>query len=987
MQRFIAALVLGVLAGSTVSAQVVNPPPAPEWIQNATPLAGVTRFTTEFEAPPGLLKAILLVACESSATIELNHRAAGESWGRERASGFDVTTLIVPGKNHLAIRVRNEAGAPLLAALLELNGDHSRQQWVATSASWTSSRADSEFSAPVRTLGRVDSPGGGSNPFDPKNAFDAYNSWKLALGAGHATDPTSLTLLPGFKATLIRSASSEEGSWVALAFDPKGRLTLAREKRGLLRLTLAGEAVERVEVVDDSLLECRGLLYAHGSLYANANNAKVLVRLRDADGDDRFDEREELLRTTGGVGHGRNHLKLGPDGCLYVAHGNNVRLPESVASDSPLKHYGEDQVIPCPWDPSMFDGDTVVPAGHVLRLDPRNRSVHLFAGGFRNPMDVAFDADGELFTFDADMELDLGTPWYMPNRVLHVVPGADFGFRRGTGRFPSYYADTLPAVTDIGLASPTAVTFGSGAAFPKRYQDALFIADWAYGRILAVHLRPEGASYGAEWETFAAGRPLNVTDLAVGPDHALWFITGGRGTQSGLYRLAYVGDSRADPIPGLETLRREREAGELRALRRQLERLRPHVSTTNESAVLREVWPHLGHSDRWIRHAARGVLESIAPDRWRERVPKETDRRRALTASLALARIGSAADRPAILSALSGARFDHLATADLLDALRIYGVVSARLGPLTDSERAECRAKLEPHFPSTDSRVNHELCELLVWLNSNRALPGLLTLLAASESSEDIVHYLFFLRYIREGWTLEARRQCMTSLARAKALPGGQTYFKVLLKLRDELLADVTAEDRAGLLVHSEPARATAPVSSTPRTFVKAWRLDELAPLVDRVPDPRLAGRGREIFLRAQCAACHRIGTDPTMLGGTSGPDLGGVSGRFNRRDLLAHVLEPSTLVDEKFRQTTIFLRDGRELTGVIEEEGESTLALRENLLLPDRTTIPAKAIRQRTVSAVSPMPSGLLDSLTSDEVVALIAYLENQSPVGTSRR
>jgi predicted regulator of Ras-like GTPase activity (Roadblock/LC7/MglB family) len=65
-----------------------------------------------------------------------------------------------------------------------------------------------------------------------------------------------------------------------------------------------------VEVIDDTLLECRGLLYAHGALYANANNSKAFVRLRDTDGDGKFDETKELLRTEGRVGHGRNHAVL-----------------------------------------------------------------------------------------------------------------------------------------------------------------------------------------------------------------------------------------------------------------------------------------------------------------------------------------------------------------------------------------------------------------------------------------------------------------------------------------------------------------------------------------------------------------------------------------------------------------------------------------------------------------------------------------------------
>ena len=66
----------------------------------------------------------------------------------------------------------------------------------------------------------------------------------------------------------------------------------------------------------------------------------------------------------------------------------------------------------------------------------------------------------------------------------------------------------------------------------------------------AAQLTPDGASYKATVEPFVTGRPLNVTDLEFGADGAMYFITGGRGTQSGLYRVRYVGGTvkEIDPV-------------------------------------------------------------------------------------------------------------------------------------------------------------------------------------------------------------------------------------------------------------------------------------------------------------------------------------------------------------------------------------------------------------------------------------------------------
>ena len=93
--------------------------------------------------------------------------------------------------------------------------------------------------------------------------------------------------------------------------------------------------------------------------------------------------------------------------------------------------------------------------------------------------------------------------------------------------------------------SPTAVEFATGNNFPAAYREALFVLDWSYGRILAVHWQPSGASYVGATEVFLQGSPLNVTDVEFGRDGAMYFVTGGRKTQSGLYRVRYTREKKA----------------------------------------------------------------------------------------------------------------------------------------------------------------------------------------------------------------------------------------------------------------------------------------------------------------------------------------------------------------------------------------------------------------------------------------------------------
>jgi hypothetical protein len=101
--------------------------------------------------------------------------------------------------------------------------------------------------------------------------------------------------------------------------------------------------------------------------------------------------------------------------------------------------------------------------------------------------------------------------------------------------------------------------------------------DWYYGKIFAVHLRPQGASYSGSFETFVSGKPLAVTSLDFGRDGAMYFIIGGWRMQSGRYRVSSAGPPQAEPPPTAADLaereradgrRRRRLAGETKPMKR-----------------------------------------------------------------------------------------------------------------------------------------------------------------------------------------------------------------------------------------------------------------------------------------------------------------------------------------------------------------------------------------------------------------------------------
>lgn len=168
--------------------------------------------------------------------------------------------------------------------------------------------------------------------------------------------------------------------------------------------------------------------------------------------------------------------------------------------------------------------------------------------GLRNAFDAAFRLDGELFSFDSDMEGDENLPWYRPVRVNHCPPGADFVWRTGSANTPSYYIDSLPAIYDVGRGSPVGLEFYEHTAFPAKYQGAYLMADWSLGIIYAAHLKPDGATYKLDLEKFCTGAPMNVTDIGIAPDGSVYFTMGGRHTEGGVYRIVYDGphDTKSD---------------------------------------------------------------------------------------------------------------------------------------------------------------------------------------------------------------------------------------------------------------------------------------------------------------------------------------------------------------------------------------------------------------------------------------------------------
>ena len=832
-------------------------------------------------------------------------------------------------------------------------------------------------------------------------------AWGDMPPKGNVTNPDALNTLPGFKVELVRTADpATEGSWISIAKDAKGRLLVGGErKEPISRLTIADGKVMKAEILKIPLSEVMGMLFAFDSLYingrGNAPDGRELVglwRCTLSNGGDEFGKAELLREWKGGGGdHGAHAILLNPDKKhLNVLCGNFVDVPEDLLPTSPHRNYADDLVLPRAEDANGFGAGRKPPGGFVVRIDPDGKNCELVASGARNTYCVAFNHDGELFGFDSDMEGDWGTPWYRPARVFHVTSGADHGFREGASKWPEYYHDSLPATTTIGIGCPTGVAFGTGAKFPAKYQRAFFIQDWTYGRLIAVHLTPQGASYGGTWENFIAPKslneksgktPLNMTGLVISDDGAMYFTIGGRHTQGALFRVTYEGKESTASAD-----LHDENGSEARALRHKLEAFHGHEDATAVDVV----WPQLASEDRFMRYAARIAIESQPVNRWKARALSETNPQAALTILLSMARLGGTEAQGDLFKALARFPMAELKSeAQQLELLRVIEVAISRQGKPTAEIAAPIIAQLSPLYPAKSVSLNRELCQTLLALDAPDTIARALKLLTAAPTQEEQLNYVFALRTITNGWTPELRRQYFAWWAIKRYAPqhpesslkwfidagrdysDGASFTNLLVKTRRTAVSNVPQQELAALQPVLDSWIEPAPKFRKPtkeRTFVKNWLMSDLVGDLDKVGKGRNFSQGQDAVYGSLCLMCHRMGDE----GGSVGPDLTAVASRYSRHIILESILEPSKVISEQYANTDITLNDGTFLTGRIVSDTDDKIILRPTMLAPDTKEIRKTDIKSKQFSKVSAMMPSLVSTLTKEEILDLLAYFES---------
>jgi len=758
----------------------------------------------------------LTMSCDNGFEAFVNGKKVlvGSDWGN--AQKTDVKKHLKPGMNLISVKAYNDGGVAGLVGKLEVVSITDRHRAYTTDSTWRSSSNGAKgwerlgfdtkgwkTSTEIGKLG--DNPWGDVFVLAQQGGTDAKKS-----------NPADLKLAKGFKSELLYTVPKGlQGSWVAVCVDDKGRIIASDQgDKGLYRIDPRGDEI-KVEKLNINISSAQGLLYAHGALWVNINGRNAGVhRLTDTNGDDQFDKDEYLKPMQGGGEHGPHALVLSPNKKhIYVIGGNHTKLPKTDTSVVPT-NWDEDLLLKRLPDARGHAASIRAPGGWIARFDKDGKNWETVAIGFRNQYDMAFNIDGELFAYDSDMEWDAGTPWYRPTRLYHITSGADFGWRTGTGKWPQWFPDTLPPLYDIGPGSPVGVISGLGAKFPAKYQKAIYCLDWTYGTMSAMFLTPAGASYTAEREEFVASSQMRMTDAVINPyDGAMYYTVGGRGGQSALHRVTYVGEESTKPARATNDHVKDRK------LRRSLEAL--HKANTPDAVD--KAWKYLGHKDRHIRWAARIAIELQPAAEWQAKALNEKDPQALLTALCALARQGDASLQGKLVAALNSLNWAELNPNQQAELLRVYQLTFIRMGKPTEAIASSVEKKLDPIFPAPLASLNRELCTLLVYLESPNVAAKTLALMsqsadqtkynwsndllnrnagyarafaatAASSPQRDQIHYAKELRNLKNHWTDKQHLEYFRWYRKAESFKGGNSFAGFLNNFRKEALANVPKE-------------------------------------------------------------------------------------------------------------------------------------------------------------------------------------------------
>lgn len=758
---------------------------------------------------------------------------------------------------------------------------------------------------------------------------------------------------------------------IAMAFDAEGRLLVVESHTHQRPDEYQGPKGDRIRMFADSDGDgkldrwstfAEGFKFAVGVLPRPDGAVYVITRqsielVRDTNGDGQADERKQLVRMETEDEYPHNGLEgiaLAPDGSLFFGLGENHGMAYTITGS----------------DGSTFRGKGGIDG--IFRATADGGQIEHYAGGCWNPFSICFDPAGRLFAADNDPD---SSP---PCRLLHIVPGGDYGFlfqygRAGTHPLQAWNGElpgTLPMVCGIGEA-PTAIVAHSGR---------LWVTSWGDHRLEAYRLAPKGASFTAEREVVVQGdTEFRPTGLAAAPDGSL-----------------YIGDW---------MLRDYEVHGRGRIWRlvlppRELNRQFPPRSDEEAAATGKPAIELANSPDPFVR--ARGVSKLTQHDPRDPLIAVTPAVRIAILQMHRLRGIGNVITvedllRPALrddspevrLYAVRWIADERITSlrddvAKLLDGplpnpryyLAVLGAVDwldKEFDPATTRGVSETLLVRELQNPKRSAAVQALALRLLPPNNKLLTLDYLRGLLQQSdeplrlEAIRTLAQQTNPARF--ELLAAIARDSQMSDAIRAEAVAG----LAAAAKAHRDVLDELSAGSNSILASEAQRTLRLAGLASMPEEVKPAP--DDLAAWTKLLREPGDADAGRRLFFSAvgaRCAVCHQY----DGRGGAVGPDLTHIRDTNSRERIIASILQPSREIAPHFQPWILQTVDGATRSGLrlakAGDDGVEPYVDSEG----QEFTFKSEEIEVREPSSVSIMPDGLEKTVSIQDLRDLVTFL-----------
>ena len=250
---------------------------------------------------------------------------------------------------------------------------------------------------------------------------------------------------------------------------------------------------------------------------------------------------------------------------------------------------------------------------------------------------------------------------------------------------------------------------------------------------------------------------------------------------------------------------------------------------------------------------------------------------------------------------------------------------------------------------------------------------AILKMMANTPNTRNI-HYAYFLRRVRNGWTLDDRKYFFGWLNEALAKDGGKSFAGYIRAIRKDAISQLETKDvelMVGLL-GDFPAFDLSKLPK-PKGPAGAWTVETAMKLFASELRGRDFENGKKMFSAGLCIACHRFSGE----GGVTGPDLGSLGSHYSIRDILVAICEPSASISEQYMASTVKLKDSGTLYGRLITRNDKEVGVASNPFdLNQVTKAPADKLESIAFSNVSIMPPGTISAMNRDELMDLMAYL-----------